>query len=612
MTISDQAQNSQNTQARETALQQVSPAVNLVAPSVSYSAGGKVLVMGPEHRIRLAVDLFSSDSALTCLVTEALPESISAEIEQAAKLAESQSQKLFHFPLKAVKGYLGQYLIQVDINGQAANLAELVTDAKRFDTVLDLNTESHIASELKPAGYFHIAPVQGMDDLQAAVEDLSHLRGDFEKPRYIQVNGDLCAHSRNGNTGCTRCLDVCPADAIDVVNGNINVDAHLCHGAGGCATACPTSAIRYGHPQPQLLQQQCKQLIERYLQAGGDSPQLLIHDAEVGLDWIEKHLAELPGHWLPLQVEEMGAAGLDTWLSALAWGAGQVTLLTHDAVPQSITQALVSEVEVANRLLNGLAMGNRVAISSLSESAQWLQQQNPIHWPEAGLNAGEDKRTQISKVMSYLYQHADSKQLGEAVELPKAAAYGAVVIEEDDCTLCMSCVSTCPSKALISASDTPELSFNEDNCVQCGLCEQACPEKIISLQPRYLLDPEQRRNPRVLKEEDPFCCTSCGKPFATKGMVKTMLKRLSGHSMFGGDALKRLEMCEDCRVVDMVVNDPQSELYHQARGQEPLPGNINLIAEAEPNPKKMAQPINGAELIASSAELENAGQGGES
>ena len=38
-------------------------------------------------------------------------------------------------------------------------------------------------------------------------------------------------------------------------------------------------------------------------------------------------------------------------------------------------------------------------------------------------------------------------------------------------------------------------------------------------------------------------------------MVDAMLGRLAGHSMFSGaEALRRLQMCADCRVVDMMAN----------------------------------------------------------
>ena len=43
----------------------------------------------------------------------------------------------------------------------------------------------------------------------------------------------------------------------------------------------------------------------------------------------------------------------------------------------------------------------------------------------------------------------------------------------------------------------------------------------------------------------------CGKPFGTLKGIEAMLGKLGGHPMFRGDALERLKMCGDCRVVDI-------------------------------------------------------------
>ncbi len=597
MTINE-AQSGTNHQARSTALTQVSPAINLAAPTVSYEAGSRVLLIGAEHRVRLAADLFDAKSNLTCLITETMPERIDQDMEAATALAEQQSQlKLFHFPLKSIKGYLGQFKVLVDVNSQSGNLAELVSDGKYFDAVLDLNSSAKLDLQLKPAGYLHPETDQGQAAISTAVAEISQLRGGFEKPRYIQINTELCAHSRSGMSGCTRCLDVCPADAIDVIKGVVNIDVHLCHGAGGCATACPTSAIRYGYPQPQQLLEQARKLLDCYQQAGGDGAQLLIHDAEIGSQWVEDNLGRLPGHWLPLQIEEMGAAGIDLWLSALFWGAGGVTLLSHGQVPDSIRVTIDQEVEIANRLLQGLGFDNQVSIASLESESDWQQPVLLSGWPMSGLSSNNDKRQQISKATAYLYQHSVMlQQKSDAVvSLSKGAPYGSVEINQENCTLCMSCVSSCPTKALASNSDSPRLSFTEDQCVQCGLCEQACPEQVITLQPRYQLDPELRRNSRVLKEEEPFCCVSCGKAFATHGMISMMLERLAGHSMFGDGGLERLKMCEDCRVVDMVINDPESDLYQHARGEKKLPGGVNPLIVESAQSASGEQKINGSD-----------------
>jgi ferredoxin len=108
---------------------------------------------------------------------------------------------------------------------------------------------------------------------------------------------------------------------------------------------------------------------------------------------------------------------------------------------------------------------------------------------------------------------------------------------------------------LLADPDRPTLRFSEDACVQCGLCQATCPEKVISLRPQ--LDFRAATAPaRVLKEEEPFECISCGKPFGVKSTIERVAAKLEGkHWMFKGqaDRLKMLKMCEDCRVIAVTV-----------------------------------------------------------
>jgi hypothetical protein len=46
-------------------------------------------------------------------------------------------------------------------------------------------------------------------------------------------------------------------------------------------------------------------------------------------------------------------------------------------------------------------------------------------------------------------------------------------------------------------------------------------------------------------------CVRCSKPFGTLKAIEAMLGKLAGHSMFQGEALERLKMCGDCRVIDL-------------------------------------------------------------
>jgi ferredoxin len=98
--------------------------------------------------------------------------------------------------------------------------------------------------------------------------------------------------------------------------------------------------------------------------------------------------------------------------------------------------------------------------------------------------------------------------------------------------------------------------------VQCGLCATTCPEDAITLQPRlWLADGgKARKAPRVLAEAEPYRCIQCGKPFGTLRAIENMLTKLSGHSAFQGDALKRLQMCGDCRVIDIYSNPNETKI----------------------------------------------------
>jgi hypothetical protein len=45
-------------------------------------------------------------------------------------------------------------------------------------------------------------------------------------------------------------------------------------------------------------------------------------------------------------------------------------------------------------------------------------------------------------------------------------------------------------------------------------------------------------------------------------MIDAMLGRLGSHSMFAGaGALRRLQMCADCRVVDMMENKGEASIF---------------------------------------------------
>src|SRR5262249_30200203 len=137
----------------------------------------------------------------------------------------------------------------------------------------------------------------------------------------------------------------------------------------------------------------------------------------------------------------------------------------------------------------------------------------------------------------------------DLIPLPPGAPFGKLDVRVEGCTLCLACVSACPTGALEDNPEKPQLKFSEAACVQCGLCQATCPEKVIRLVPQ--IDFRAVTAPaRVVKEEEPFHCVRCGKPFGTKSTIERITAQLAGnHWMFKNapERTEMLRMCDDCR-----------------------------------------------------------------
>ena len=65
-------------------------------------------------------------------------------------------------------------------------------------------------------------------------------------------------------------------------------------------------------------------------------------------------------------------------------------------------------------------------------------------------------------------------------------------------------------------------------------------------------------------EEEPFNCVKCGKPFSTRSMMSKMREKLEGHWMYQNPAqIRRLEMCDNCRIEDMYINSGGMDPYEK-------------------------------------------------
>jgi ferredoxin len=525
-------------------------------PFVSLASEGVILIYGRDEQAIEAGRLLADHLDVTVLITP--PAAITPP-------------RVSDFPvvkgtIRAAKGHLGAFELTVDGYAQPAPSSRdtLSFPAPRdgavsyCDVLLDISGGAPLftASDLRD-GYLRADPGDPAAVLQAVLK-ARDLVGSFDKPRYVAFSEDLCAHSRSNIVGCTRCLDLCPTGAIAPAGDHVVIDAYVCAGCGQCAAVCPTGAAAYALPPADVLMRRLRALLTTYRNAGGRTPPvILMHDDAHGvplIDALARFGDGLPAHVLPLAVNEATQVGLEAIAAAFAYGATAVRLLLR-AKPRHDVSGLYKTLALAEPILSGLGFGNgRVATietddpDALGAALRAIDGGAATSHPASFLPAG-GKRDVMRLALRELQRAAPAPV--DVITLPPGAPFGAVELNVEGCTLCLACVSACPTGALTDNAERPMLRFAEDACVQCGLCKATCPEKVITLVPQLDFR-AATASARVLKEEEPFHCIRCNKPFGVKSTIERVAAKLEGkHWMFRNSAqrLDVIRMCEDCRVV---------------------------------------------------------------
>jgi ferredoxin len=526
-------------QAKQAALIAAAQLPAPMAPAKIIQSSGVCCIVGPtEQAVRMA-ELVQDELGVTCVVSDSGP-----------VLLPSAGYDMARGRLTAARGALGNFKLEFaqlqtlnpagrgDLTyGEAEPVAR-----SECDVFIDLRGMAPAFPHYqKRNGYFWADPDK-TGELERIALTARERVGEFEKTVYFNLETSLCAHSRSNKPGCTRCLDVCSTEAIFSVGEHIQIDSDICAGCGTCAAVCPTSAITMNETPFEALTQAVDVMAQVYREHAGESPRLVFHSLGAGAEAIE-YLARyhdgLADDLIPFGLEQVDRIGHAEIMAAFGAGYAEVLLLADSETDR---RALAPEVELAQAMLIGTRQSpSRVRVIAAEELG------------DAGDNAGRVSepvllvggRRDITRVTA----SAMAEKVEAPIALPAGAPYGAIEINSDKCTLCLACVSLCPTGALGDNPDRPEVKFTENACVQCGVCASVCPETAITLKPQLDLS-KQALIARPLHGEDPFECIQCGRPFGVASTINRIVEKLENqHWMYtNSDNVQLIKMCDDCRV----------------------------------------------------------------
>jgi ferredoxin len=526
-------------------------------PFITLSSDGVVLIYGRDEVAVEAGRLLADHLDVTVMITKPA---------QIVPLATT-SFPIVRGTIRNAKGHLGAFELAVDdcAAPRPSSRDALVFEAprngltSRCDIVLDLSGGAPLfpAHDLRD-GYLRADPRDPAAMLRAVLK-ARDLVGSFDKPKYVNFTEEICVHSRSRLTGCHRCLDLCPTGAITPDGDHVKINAEVCAGCGQCAAVCPTGAATYALPPADALLHKLRAMLLTYREAGGSNAIVLFHDNEHGsalIDALARHGDGLPANVLPFAVNEVTQVGLEAIAASLAYGAAGVRFLLR-ARPLHDLAGLSQTVAMADTIVCGLGFsGQRVSTIEtddpdvLGEVLRAIEPASTVERPATFKTVG--KRRELLRFALHELQRVAPAPTDVAA-LPEGAPLGAISVDVDGCTLCLSCASVCPTGALRADPERPVLKFVEDACVQCGLCQSTCPEKVITLKPQIDFRAASAP-PLIIKEEEPALCIRCNKPFGVKSTIDKIATKLEGrHWMYpaGDRRLDVVRMCADCRVIAM-------------------------------------------------------------
>ena len=416
-----------------------------------------------------------------------------------------------------------------DVNGCIGNLiVSIQKDEDIFSVACSqIVWENAPQFAMKQSGVFD--PLElGFDEALRKVED--NLNG-YRYKNFTIYDPNICQYNERREEICGKCEEVCPTVAIlkDDEKKHLEFSQIDCHGCGGCISVCPSGALDY----TQMPRTAFSEIKEFY----ADKVALIV-PRKMNLESLH---VELPKGVLPLAIEGEKFLHEAHYISLLQTN-GKSVIFYSDFISKGSGDAIALINEIFRRKYNKQAI---FIAKNKRELELALAKTDTFSEAKYGINESDLRKREIfSARLAHLVGEDD---LG-IVKTGEHIHYGNITINQENCTLCLSCVGACNVRALTAHPEDNTLRFNPSICTNCGYCEPSCPEKDclsviydeLSLKPDYF-----KQN--VMAKDEIFKCVECGVGFATKKSIEKIAAMMI--PVFGDDKerIRALYCCADCK-----------------------------------------------------------------
>ena len=363
----------------------------------------------------------------------------------------------------------------------------------------------------------------------------------FTYKKAISYNPDICQYkgrrTKDGGDICGDCANICPTNAILKIDEKkelsfSDIDCETC---GGCVSVCPSGALDLCATPREYIYESASLLREKII--------LVIPE----IMELENLNIDLPANVVPLMVGGRKFLHEAHFISLFQQSGFQVVFYT-DFISKGSKASLDMVNDISQR-----KYGKDMVLVALNEEElqNKLNEVSAVEGSSYSINElGLKKREIFSARLSHLVGESD---LGVYENHNEYIHYGKVIVNEQNCTLCLSCVGACNVGALTAHPEDNTLRFDASICTDCTYCEVVCPENdCISIVRDKIELKAETFGQRILAKDELFACVECGKEFAPKKAVMKIAQKMT--PLFAGDKAKirTLYCCETCKAKVML------------------------------------------------------------
>ena len=425
--------------------------------------------------------------------------------------------------IKHISGHLGNLSVVIDDEGKDIIL--------RVDQIVWFDA-AEIA--FKQSGSF--------DPIETSLEEvLKTIRANienYEYKKFTTYDSSICQYHERREEICSKCEEVCPTTAIV----KVDEQKHLifsqidCHGCGGCISVCPSGAVDYAPTNREALFELSKQF--------KDTIPLVIPE-KMALEDLDVDLKE---NILPFTIEGEKFLHEASFLTLLQ-ESGSSLIFYSDFLSKGSKDA----IQILNDIY--LKKYNKKAIYIAMDKEELIAALEEVDFVENSRYTFNQVNIKKRETFAFRLKHIVGDDDLGIVKTGEHVHYGKIKVNEDNCTLCLSCVGACNVDALVANVHDNSLRLNASVCTSCGYCIASCPEKdcmtieedIIELKPAWFAE-------ETLAKDTLFGCVECGKEYATTKSVLKIAAMMA--PLFAADPVKErtLYCCADCKPKIMMAS----------------------------------------------------------